>query len=107
MVPTLGTTVSGRIGVNVRKSYWWLEILPPWLEIHLPWLETHPPWLEIQPPWWMEILPPWLEIYPPRLEIHTPWLEIQPPRLDIHPSNLSKINYVRPILEYLKKFITK
>ena len=91
----IGATVLGPIGVNVRKSYRWLEILPPGRKsiqaglksIHPGWKSNHQTawksyrWLENFPPMWLEILPPWLEIHPPWLEFHSTWLEIYPPNL--------------------------
>ena len=66
------TTGSGPIGVNVRKSYRRLEILPPgrksiqpgWKSIHPGWKSNRQTawksyrWLEIFPPMWLDLLPP-------------------------------------------------
>ena len=70
-----GTTVLGPIGVNVRKSYLLLEILPPsWKSIQPGWKSIQPGWKSIHPGWksncqtawksyrWLGIFPPiWLD----------------------------------------------
>ena len=85
----------GPIGVNVRKSYQWLEILPPgrksiqpgWKSIHPGWKSNRQTawksyqWLEIFPPMWLDFLPPWWEIHPPWLEFPPTWLEIYQPNV--------------------------